>query len=117
VNLWCDLEGVAGGTSAGDVTAYCNAWAAQVAAAGYVPGLYVGYEPGLSSQELYDLAFANYWGAYNIDIIPATRGLQMQQKEGSGGTIGGVSTESYDDDVTMNDHLGGTAVWLTLNPQ
>lgn len=119
VNLWCDLESVASGTAASDVTAYCNAWAAQVAAAGYVPGLYVGYEPGLSSEQLYDLAFAHYWGAYNIDgdEIPATRGLHLQQKVGSGGTIGGVSTEAYDDDWTLNDHLGGTAIWLTLNPQ
>jgi len=119
VNLWCDLEGVASGTPASNVTAYCNAWAEQVAAAGYVPGLYVGWEPGLSSQELYDLAFDHYWGAYNIDgdSIPATRGLLMQQREGTGGTIGGVSTESYDDDETMTDKLGGNAIWLTLRPQ
>jgi len=120
VNLWCDLESVATGTAASDVVAYCNAWAAQVSEAGYVPGLYVGYQPGLTGKQLYeDLKFDHYWGAYNIDgdEIPATRGLLLQQKVGSGGTIGGVSTESYDDDVTMNDKLGGSAFWLTLNPQ
>ncbi|HEV7588741.1 MAG TPA: DUF1906 domain-containing protein [Longimicrobium sp.] len=120
VNVWCDLECVANGTAASDVIAYCNAWASQVSAAGYVPGLYVGYEPGLSSQQLYDdLQIDHYWGAYNIDgdDIPAPRGLQLEQKVGTGGTIGGVSTESYDDDVTMTDKLGGTAVWLTLSPQ
>jgi hypothetical protein len=46
-----------------------------------------------------------------------TRGLLLQQKVGTGGTIGGVSTERYDDDVTLADKLGGAAVWLTLNPQ
>jgi hypothetical protein len=120
VNLWCDLECVANGTAASDVIAYCNSWAAQVSAAGYVPGLYVGYEPGLSSQQLYDdLQIDHYWGAYNIDgdDIPAVRGLQLQQKVGTGGTIGGVSTESYDDDVTMTDGKGGSALWLTLAPQ
>jgi Domain of unknown function (DUF1906) len=120
VNLWCDLECVATGTAASDVIAYCNAWAAQVAASGYVPGLYVGYQPGLTASQLYyDLKFDHYWGAYNIDgdEIPASRGLMLQQKVGSGGTIGGVSTESYDDDVTMTDKLGGSAAWLTLNPQ
>jgi hypothetical protein len=120
VNLWCDLECVATGTPASDVKAYCNAWAAQVSASGYVPGLYVGYEPGLSAQELYDdLAFDHYWGAYNIDgdSIPAVRGLLLRQKVGTGGTVGGVSTESYDDDETLNDELGGSAIWLTLKPQ
>jgi hypothetical protein len=120
VNLWCDLECVASGTAASDVIAYCNAWADQVSAAGYVPGLYVGYQPGLTAQQLYqNLKFKHYWGAYNIDgdEIPATRGLQLQQKVGTSGTIGGVSTEAYDDDVTMSDKLGGSAVWLTLNPQ
>jgi hypothetical protein len=120
VNLWCDLECVATGTAASDVIAYCNAWAAQVAGSGYVPGLYVGYQPGLSASQLYyDLKFDHYWGAYNLDgdEIPSTRGLLLRQKVGTGGTIGGVSTESYDDDVTMTDALGGNAVWLTLNPQ
>jgi hypothetical protein len=115
VNVWCDLECVSTSSAASDVTAYCNAWASAVSAAGYVPGVYVGYQPGLSSQQLYDLEFDHYWGAYNIDgsSIPAVRGLQMQQNVGSGGTIGGVSTETYDDDVTMTDHSGGNALWLS----
>jgi hypothetical protein len=120
VNVWCDLECVATGTAASDVVAYCNAWSAQLSQSEYVPGLYVGYQPGLSAQQLYyDLTFDHYWGAYNIDgdDIPAVRGLGLQQKVGTGGTIAGVSTESYDDDTTMTDHEGGTAVWLTLNPQ
>jgi len=118
VNVWCDLEGVSPSSASGDVAAYCNAWAEEVSAAGYVPGLYVGWEPGLSGTQLYGLRFQHYWGAYNVDgsSKPTPRGFQLQQKVGSGGTIGGVSTESYDDDWTETDGEGGTPLWLTLNP-
>lgn len=119
VNVWCDLEGVSTSCGSSAVEEYCNAWAAEVSASGYVPGLYVGWEPGLTGSQLYDLAFDHYWGAYNVDgdSTPWPRGFQLQQKEGSGGTIGGVSTESYDDDWTETDGEGGTAIWLTLSPQ
>ncbi|HEX8695735.1 MAG TPA: DUF1906 domain-containing protein [Longimicrobium sp.] len=115
VNVWCDLECVAPGTAASDVVAYCNNWHDEVAAAGYVPGLYVGYEPGLSAVQLYqDLRFQAYWGAYNVDSdqVPARRGWQLKQSEGAGGTIAGISTESYDDDHTLTDALGGRVLWL-----
>lgn len=115
VNVWCDLEGVAAGTPSADVAAYCNAWHYQVAAAGYAPGLYVGDSPGLSAHQLYSATkFQHYWGAYNLneDEVPATRGLQLRQREGTGGTVAGITTESYDDDHTMTDALGGQALWL-----
>lgn len=115
VNVWCDLEGVSTSAQASDVAAYCNAWAGEVSAAGYVPGLYIGWEPGLSGTQLYDLAFQHYWGAYNVDgsSTPWPRGFQLQQKVGSGGTIGGLSTQYYDDDDTETDGEGGTCLWLT----
>ncbi|HEU4557672.1 MAG TPA: glycoside hydrolase domain-containing protein [Longimicrobium sp.] len=113
VNVWLDLEGVAEGTPAQNVTDYCNNWFAQVQAAGYVPGLYVGYGAGLGPQGLYDLPFQHYWSAYNLnaDQYPAVRGVQMRQKTGTG-TIGGLTTEDYDDDFTQTDALGGNAIWL-----
>jgi hypothetical protein len=112
VNVWCDLECVADGASAQDVIAYCNSWHDQVAAAGYVPGLYVGYQPGLTNDQLYsDLKFQHYWGAYNVDAVIPHRGWQLKQSVGSG-TIGGLTTEVYDDDHTMTDQMGGTVVWL-----
>lgn len=120
VNVWCDLECVAGSSMSADVAAYCNAWYDEVAASGYVPGLYVGDQPGLSASQLFNkLKFQHYWGAYNLnsDQVPAVRGLQLKQKVGAGGTIGGLTTETYDDDFTMNDALGGTALWLTIQPQ
>jgi hypothetical protein len=114
VNVWCDLECVSPKASAQDVVDYCNQWYAAVAAAGYAPGLYVGYEPGLTGQQLYSsLKFQHYWAAYNVDGVstPKPRGWQMVQSVG-GGTIAGITTESYDGDVTQNDGKGGTVLWL-----
>lgn len=113
-NLWCDLECVATDTTAQDVIAYCNSWYDQVSAAGFVPGLYVGYQPGLTGQQLYDeLGFQHYWAAYNVDVSIPNRGWQMRQSVGSG-TIGGVTTEAYDDDITQTDLLGGQALWMAV---
>jgi hypothetical protein len=50
--LWCDLEGVKLGTPAAMVVAYCSAWYTAVSAAGYEPGLYVGYGAGLTADGL-----------------------------------------------------------------
>ncbi|HET7461204.1 MAG TPA: DUF1906 domain-containing protein [Longimicrobium sp.] len=114
VNVWCDLEGVSGDAAAQNVIAYCNQWYAQVREAGYVPGLYVGYGAGLSAQQLYQkLRFQHYWRAYNLndDQVPAGRGVQLTQKTGKG-TVGGLTTEVYDDDFTQTDALGGNALWL-----
>ena len=48
VTVFCDLEEVAAAAPADDVAAYCDAWFDAVQAAGYEPGLYVGFGPGLS---------------------------------------------------------------------
>ncbi|HET7231600.1 MAG TPA: DUF1906 domain-containing protein [Longimicrobium sp.] len=114
VTVWCDLEGVSGDAAAQNVIDYCNQWYAQVKEAGYVPGLYVGYGTGLTAQQLYQkLRFQNYWRAYNLndDQVPVGRGVQMTQKTGKG-TVGGLTTEVYDDDFTHTDALGGNAIWL-----
>ena len=84
VMVWCDLEGVAPTAPAQQVIDFCNAWHSAVAAAGFVPGLYVGFGAGLSPTQLYrDLRFTHYWSAYNLnaDQYPAIRGVQMRQAE------------------------------------
>jgi hypothetical protein len=114
VNVWCDLECVSPGASPQDVVDYCSQWYAAVAEAGYVPGLYVGYEPGLSGGQLYGaLKFQHYWAAYNVDGVsrPDPRGWQMIQSVGSG-TIGGITTEAYDANVLQDDGKGGQVLWL-----
>src|SRR6266704_2047751 len=82
VTIWCDLEGVEVGTPSQTTIDYCNRWHGAVSAAGYVPGLYVGYRAGLTPLQLYrSLRFTHYWGAYNLNVdqYPAVRGLQMKQ--------------------------------------
>jgi Domain of unknown function (DUF1906) len=112
VNVWLDLESVANGTAASDVIGYCNTWYDRVAAAGYVPGVYVGYEPGLTGQQLYSkLKFQQYWAAYNVDVSIPNRGWCLKQSVGKG-TVGGITTESYDDDTAVTDQKGGQALWL-----
>jgi hypothetical protein len=108
VNVWCDLEGV-GSVPAQDVIDYCNNWYVAVATGGYVPGLYVGYEPGMSNQQLYDLKFQHYWAAYNTNSSIPTRGYQLVQAPQSTHVAG----LDYDDDTTQTDKLGGTVLWLT----
>ena len=115
VAVWCDLECVHPDTTAADAIGFCNAWFDEVHAAGYEPGLYVGDEPGLTATQLFkNLKFRRYWGAYNVnaDQEPITRGWQLKQRVGTGGTIAGISTEQYDDDSTRTDKLGDNVVWL-----
>ncbi len=112
INLWCDLEGVGGNVPAAEVDAYCRAWYAAVAEAGYVPGLYVGWSPGLSPLQLWRLPFQHYWRSYNLndDQVPATRGTQLRQKSQS--VLPGLDPSTFDEDVVTGDALGGVPVWL-----
>lgn len=108
ITVWCDLEGVADGTAAEEVIAYSNAWYDAAAAAGYVPGLYVGANAILSGQALHDsLKFTHYWKSLSVVPEVAVRGYQMVQ--GNEHTANGIS---IDDDRTQNDLLGGAVVWL-----
>lgn len=113
VNVWLDLEGVAQGTAATDVTAYCGNWYRSVLDGGYLPGIYVGWRPGLSGQQLYALPFQHYWGAYNVDgdTTPSC-GWCLKQSPASGGTIAGIGPDAYDDDITRTDQAGRTVQWL-----
>lgn len=111
VHLWCDLEGVRPGVPAQDVIAFCNAWHDEVEASGYRPGLYVGWHPGLTGQQLYrDLRFKSYWGAYNIDraSMPAPRGLMMRQYEVcAADQVPGIHLD-FDVNVIHADAMGDT---------
>jgi hypothetical protein len=62
VTLFLDLEGKAAHeTPPGEMIAKINTWANDVAAAGYVPGLYVGVPQPLTSSEIYQLRVYRYW--------------------------------------------------------
>lgn len=81
--VWLDLESVNASVPHSDTIRYCNNWWAQVAVAGYTPGMYVGWQSGLTAAELYHRTrFQHYWAAYNLnhDEYPAIRGVCMQQE-------------------------------------
>lgn len=103
VSAWLDLEMVKSGTPVADTINYANEWYNAVNAAGYVPGVYVGFAAGLNAEELYSkLQFKAYAKAYNYDDGVATRGfqwIQHPQKE-----IAGVMV---DPGTIQADHLGG----------
>jgi hypothetical protein len=103
VNVWLDLEMVKIGTPIADTISYATAWWDAVNAAGYVPGLYVGYQPGLTAEELYkNLPFRSYWRSYNYDDGVSTRGFCMIQHPEK--TIAGLQ---IDPDTIQADQLGG----------
>jgi hypothetical protein len=113
MNVWCDLEGVAGATAASQVIDYCNSWYGAVADAGYVPGLYVGAVAILDGQTLYEsLKFSHYWKSLSGSVPEvAVRGYQMiQSNEHSAYGI------DIDDDRTQDDSLGGAVLWLAPPP-
>lgn len=109
MNIWCDLEGVAAGTTAQTVTDYCQAWYTAVANAGYVPGLYVGANCILNGTQLYSLSYQHYWKSLSNVPMVATRGYQLTQ--GAQTTVNGIGIDS---DTTQNDNLGGAVLWLSL---
>lgn len=108
MNIWCDLEGVAVGTSAQDVIDYCKAWYDAVVKAEYVPGLYVGANAVLNGQQLYDLPFEHYWRSCSDVPEVAVRGYQMLQAF----VAEPVNGIGIDEDSTQADLLGGLPLWL-----
>jgi hypothetical protein len=102
-----DLEGVARDTATQDTIDYCNAWHAEVSAVGYVSGVYVGANPGLTADQLFfDLRVQSYWrgGSSESAGVPADiphRGYQMRQR------ITGAGAGEFDTDVIAADNFGG----------
>jgi hypothetical protein len=103
VNVWLDLEGVAASAAPADIAAYCNAWYDVVSGAGYVPGVYVGANAGLSGDDLFfKLKMSHYWkSGSNVPDI-SHRGYQLIQT---------IFTD-FDRNVAKTDMLGGHALWL-----
>lgn len=70
VTVWLDLEGAVG--TALQVSAWANAWASKVKAAGYDPGLYVGAGCILNSKELFALPLIDrYWNSLSRETDAA----------------------------------------------
>ncbi len=101
VNIWLDLEEVSTSATAHQVIDYCTQWFAAVNGAGYVSGLYVGYQTGLRDQELWDLPVKSYWKAYNCDQSIPKRGWQIIQH-----TQKSLNAITYDPNTIQADNLG-----------
>jgi hypothetical protein len=105
--LWLDLEMVSKEATSEDIIGYCNNWASAVTEGGYLPGLYVGFQTGLSPEQLYaNLSFTHYWRAYNGGSV-AVRGYQLIQHDQK--TLDGIE---YDPSTTQNDNLLDSVIWL-----
>jgi hypothetical protein len=118
--LWCDLEGVAVGTPASTIRAYCNAWYDAVLAGGYSPGSTSAGTPGLSAYELYwRLKMRRFWSAYNLnkDQYPAVRGVQLRQQAATAKdrVVGVEWLSAIDVNVIQTDALGDSPL-LMLAP-
>jgi hypothetical protein len=80
VVIWCDIEFSAKPTSSQATIAYINAWAQAVAEQKYLPGLYVGPNIPLTSDELHALPqIASYWKAASAVPWVSVRGFQIIQ--------------------------------------
>jgi hypothetical protein len=105
--LWLDLESPDNKASGEEIILYCQAWFNAVSAAGYIPGVYVGWGIPLSYQQLYqDLPFKNYWRAYNGPQV-ATRGFQLVQHPAK--VLSGIS---YDPNTCAADLKGDMPIFL-----
>jgi hypothetical protein len=109
VNIWLDLEGADNDTPAEDVIAYCNNWFKEVTTAGYVPGVYVGFDALLTGEQLFhSLTCKHYWKSPSHVPDVAIRGYQMTQPE-----IDIVRHGiNIDVNMTQTDRLGGNPFWL-----
>jgi len=107
VSIFLDLEMVNTGATVEQITDYCNEWFNEIQLEGYTAGLYVGWQTGLSSQQLYDLPFKSYWRGYNADIAVATRGYQILQAPAK--NLNGIS---FDPNEIWTDKLGGLPILL-----
>jgi len=118
VCVWLDLEGVDSSVSHTDVIEYCNSWYTNVAKAGYIPGIYVGYQCGLTRSELYhNLKFEHYWSAYNLDTDqhPIIRDVQMQQRKAHKADIPVGIDFPLDLDFVVEDDLGGLPTAMSFD--
>lgn len=112
VNVWCDLEGVSSSAGTQAVIDYCKAWYDAVSAAGYIPGLYVGANPGLTGDQLDALPFQHFWRSPSNVPDVSNRSYQLYQLFPSVE----VNGMPIDLDVTKNDNENGAAQWLRANP-
>jgi hypothetical protein len=107
--VFLDLEEVDAKTAPADIIAYCNTWHDALASAGYVPGLYVGSNCGLSGEQLYRrLKMTHYWkSGSKVPALPQ-RGYSMVQTIRKDDVVAGIA---IDRNLVTPDAFGATPPW------
>jgi hypothetical protein len=112
-HLVLDIEGVAQGVAAADVTAFANAWSSVVLTAGYQAMLYIGFDAVLKADELFALPqFNQYWSDIGHRQV-TTRGCSVKQLAET--SVPG-SDFRIDPDQLAPDLLGGRPTWMAPSP-
>ena len=106
-SLWLDLEGQDRHRTGADITTAANAWYDTVAAAGYLPGLYVGSGCVLDAGGLYRLKFTRYWRSCSLVPKPSC-GWSCIQLYPPNQVVAGVQ---IDIDVIESDYRGRVPAW------
>ncbi|WP_084545530.1 glycoside hydrolase domain-containing protein [Cupriavidus malaysiensis] len=110
--VWLDLEGIKEGTPVQDILGFCNEWFAQVTEAGFDSGVYVGFDSGLTAEQLYfQLTTKHYWRAPSAAPDVAYRGYQILQH-----LIKDVKGNEIDVNQAQVDRLGLSATVTSLLP-
>jgi Domain of unknown function (DUF1906) len=101
-HIFLDLEGLSSRATSIATKGFAEDWAHTVLGAGYLAGLYVGYDLPLDAEALYLLhGITSYWSdAGNRAVL--TRGFSLKQHAGDV-TLGGVA---FDRDTLQADRLG-----------
>ena len=108
MTLYFDAEGPGAGGQA--LIDHLNTWARVVQNAGYVAGLYVGWGLGLTSTQLYQLAFTAYWKSCSNVPPVAVRGYHMVQQGPPNRYVNGLLV---DINTVQADAKGNTPiVWM-----
>lgn len=106
--IYLDLEGLKK-VSKDIIIEFCNEWYDSVNELGYTPGIYIGFNIWLSSEDLYyKLKFKNYWAAFNTPATPIIRGFQMRQKLQK--KVNGIN---IDPNELTGDKLGGMPKFMS----
>lgn len=106
-SLFVDLEGVAARTAPQDVIGYVTTWAEAVGRGGYSPGLYVGFDPILTGDQLAALPVRNYWrAAGHVPVLGSGKAYHMKQS--LPGELHGIRV---DKDVTQHQTPANTLRW------
>ena len=117
VCIFLDLEAVRSGTPKQQVVDYCLEWHAQVASAGYAPGVYLGDRARIPDTEVAQklAPFEHYWIAFNETFQVPGRGIQLKQirvSATSGLRPPGTLGFRFQADRTSIDQKGGKLSWL-----